>query len=607
MSKSIHISAAIIGVALIIGGIFIFHNGPGQAGAAEVKLGGFAWSENIGWISFSCGSALGGAPQTYSVAYDSGSGDLSGQAWSSNVGWIKFAGTAVDSTSYGVNINGSGEFSGTAWSENIGWISFDRPQTGNPPEAPLNGGSGPIASYDSVSGEITGWARACGGTDGPADCTSQTNHPDGWDGWIKLSSLPNYGVSIGETNTLDGFAWGAEVVGWVSFGGEACAGGSYGVTYDTVTQQFGGNAWSENIGWISFDYTETGLPPEAPYNAVGATTTARYVYDEDNPLTNQDRLLTGWARALNGLDDPGDGYDGWIKLSDGTETAPEPIWGGGATRNAAHMIFNGATTSCELAGWAWGGEVIGWISLNTVTDTATAIPYGVTFNSDFCNLPPVITEVAYLDTNFCANNALDWNYQIQWNVVDLFDNPPQEAAQMAFYTDEFDPDNSTVFVSNDPTQQTGTSVIWFSAAGGTDLGFGQTYFWRVRAQDALGKWSDWGYDLSNPTVSTPAGLLPASQFTYLPANPADGEIVQFDSSTTDFHGATSPSYSWSLENGTPSSASDPNPISYFPTGLHNVVLTAGSEFGSCDSTEGPVNVSTQVPQIIEVTPRVETP
>jgi len=157
-----------------------------------------------------------------------GSGEnVSGYAWSGNVGWISFNSTNCDSDedgfsdgvpagcppagtaipSYGVNIaptlpTSTGIFSGFAWSENIGWVDFA--PAGPYPEAPNNS-----AQVDWATGNVTGWVRALafGG---------------GWDGWIKLAGIATdsspYGVIFNNgTNVFEGYAWGGSVVGWVDF------------------------------------------------------------------------------------------------------------------------------------------------------------------------------------------------------------------------------------------------------------------------------------------------------------------------------------------------------------------------------------------------------
>jgi len=51
--------------------------------------------------------------------------NLSGWAWSDNIGWISFNSTNTnDATDYGVNENPDGTLVGYAWSSNIGWIQF---------------------------------------------------------------------------------------------------------------------------------------------------------------------------------------------------------------------------------------------------------------------------------------------------------------------------------------------------------------------------------------------------------------------------------------------------------------------------------------------------
>ncbi len=113
--------------------------------------------------------------------------NVSGWAWSSNIGWISFnctnRGTCA-TVNYGVNIARDpgnpaiGNFSGYAWSANIGWIHFA--PAGPYPAAPHHS-----ARVDLATGIVSGWARALA-------------HDGGWAGWIKLRGT-NYGVSISTT------------------------------------------------------------------------------------------------------------------------------------------------------------------------------------------------------------------------------------------------------------------------------------------------------------------------------------------------------------------------------------------------------------------------
>jgi hypothetical protein len=102
--------------------------------------------------------------------------NIAGYAWSENMGWISFNCTnesECGSSNYGVDINmETGDFSGYAWSSNIGWI--DLSPAGPYPGVPEHG-----ARYEySDSGDerrVTGWAKVLALGD---------------EGWIKLHTDP---------------------------------------------------------------------------------------------------------------------------------------------------------------------------------------------------------------------------------------------------------------------------------------------------------------------------------------------------------------------------------------------------------------------------------
>jgi len=126
--------------------------------------------------------------------------NVSGWAWSENIGWISFnSTTGGGATDYGVDIDSSsGVFSGYAWSENIGWISFNEAELVGCPVDTCQ------AKLDGLTDEVSGWARAL-------------NYGDGWEGWIRLRDT-SYGVSWNSGNQeMEGWAWSDGVVGWISF------------------------------------------------------------------------------------------------------------------------------------------------------------------------------------------------------------------------------------------------------------------------------------------------------------------------------------------------------------------------------------------------------
>ncbi|MDD5591476.1 MAG: hypothetical protein PHY18_06115 [Dehalococcoidales bacterium] len=125
-----------------------------------------------------------------------------GWAWSDNIGWVSFNCTSEEtcgSIDYGVHINEDGTFIGKAWSDNIGWIDF-APASGYPEDPQYS------AKVDSETGEVSGWARAL-------------NYGDDWDGWLSMIGTdPDYGVSIDfTTGEFSGYAWKEEVIGWLNF------------------------------------------------------------------------------------------------------------------------------------------------------------------------------------------------------------------------------------------------------------------------------------------------------------------------------------------------------------------------------------------------------
>ena len=55
------------------------------------NMSGYAWSSNIGWISFNCTNDDTCSTVNYGVHKDE-DGTIVGYAWSSNIGWIRFGG-----------------------------------------------------------------------------------------------------------------------------------------------------------------------------------------------------------------------------------------------------------------------------------------------------------------------------------------------------------------------------------------------------------------------------------------------------------------------------------------------------------------------------------
>lgn len=156
----------------------------------------------------------------YTPAYvESADTSLSGYAWSENIGWIAFSCEDTDCEPYyGVTVSEStGNLSGYAWSEHVGWIEF-----GDSSGCPAGSCAAKLTELDNGDWELTGWARALGYVDTQAG---------GWDGWVSLHCEnsgsctdadyavrfnPN-GSSKSAVSSAGSFAWGDMNQGWVNF------------------------------------------------------------------------------------------------------------------------------------------------------------------------------------------------------------------------------------------------------------------------------------------------------------------------------------------------------------------------------------------------------
>ncbi len=161
-----------------------------------------------------------------------GTDNVFGWAWSENVGWISAnCHSGGGAKNYGLNIGGDGTLTGYAWSENVGWISFE--------PADVNGcnncsGAACQAKVDTAAAsgnrEITGWGRAIAACKdnlwNGTNCTGggAGNNTGDWDGCLKFKD--SYIDSNGDfhgwmTSSADATTG---VIGWVNLNSVNCNG-----------------------------------------------------------------------------------------------------------------------------------------------------------------------------------------------------------------------------------------------------------------------------------------------------------------------------------------------------------------------------------------------
>lgn len=131
-------------------------------------LGGYAWSDTIGWVSMSCKT---GGPTGNDICA---------------------------SNNYEVVINQTTkELSGHAWSDNIGWVSFNSEDASDWPISTV---------YSETYRNRVVWF-----------CKSvRWNSRVGWLGWVIL--IWKF-VGLNGTTGFSGYAWGSDVIGWLDMSG----------------------------------------------------------------------------------------------------------------------------------------------------------------------------------------------------------------------------------------------------------------------------------------------------------------------------------------------------------------------------------------------------
>jgi len=402
----------------------------------------------------------------------------------------------------------------------------------------------------------------------------ERNHID--EEWSYIAFEPGANGYIGGGGggqNLFGWAW-SENIGWVSFNcvdleptnpGKTCLDAAdplfnpaihlvdYAVNLRT-DDFLEGYAWSENIGWISFNLANTAAPPGP---------TPAYDYSGSGFIAQYDRTsleLRGWARAISvcpslpcSTTDNSDGWDGWIKLHKHPSETAVPDYGVDAN------LFTD-----EFEGWAWGSGVVGWVSFNHKdcdpdedgsTNSPPCPPGGLPIAEYFVtaelNSPPVAYTLSgplvgnYQNaSNVCFSTPF---HTFTWSFNDLEDGHTQTAYQLQASTAA---DFSVISVDTGITVTPSTSrAVTVAVVPVNQLGYGNTYVWRVRVFDSNNKPSPWAYPpspLGSPTPPfgssfvTAPHLYPDATFTFVPAAPSSGEEVTFTEATTCYDPGNNP-------------------------------------------------------------------
>ncbi len=129
----------------VIGWIDFQYDGNPNVTVSSTELKGYA-SSSVGYLQLNCATFPTGDSDTCSFGgwkvTNDGGGNLAGWAWNDNIGWVSFscdhmsdgtvpAVTTCGNANYGVTIDPSGDFHGWAWNDVVGWISFNASESGS--------------------------------------------------------------------------------------------------------------------------------------------------------------------------------------------------------------------------------------------------------------------------------------------------------------------------------------------------------------------------------------------------------------------------------------------------------------------------------------------
>ena len=333
-----------------------------------------------------------------------------------------------------------------------------------------------------------------------------------------------------------------------------------------LISKFSGGAWSENIGWISFNKDDVDDCPEGSCEAVIDLETGE---------------VSGWARALAPVgDSEAGGWDGWIRLKG---TAQD---GGayGVLLDSSNFSLNGYS---EFRDWAWGSDVVGWVSFNykncdtdnnDFIDVACGGDNATVPNRDYkvmtdlvINLAPSAIDLNVNETTGCSSGD-DPRIVLGWT----FDDPGDSQSA---YRIQIDDDSGFGSPRGCPEPED-TKII---NSGGScipiGLDFNKSYYWRLRVWDELEK-SSVGWIKPGSAFFTTDPRWPRPSFTLDPADPLAEEEIQFDGSV---EYCSSCVYSWDFGDGEGASSQDPKHI-YDSKDNYTVEFTATSGARSCSAS-----------------------
>ena len=244
--------------------------------------------------------------------------------------------------------------------------------------------------------------------------------------------------------------------------------------------------------------------------------------------------------------------------------------------------------------------LINWAKSSNTGICATS-NYKVVVSITPPNESPTATNLQKTDPDWCDSPP---GYFFSWTYSD-----PNDDTESRF---DFQIDNNSNFsspevnrsytgLSNPSPTTNNQSVLVATSALPDYLTYNQTtYYWRVNVFDSNGADSEW---VSGDSFTSAIHHYPEPDFSWLPASPFAEEEVQFTDDTTYYGGSIGSAWSWTFEDGNPSSSTQQNPKTVFQSSNGKQVnLTATDSDGYSCSVSDTVSIGSSLPWWKEIIP-----
>ena len=182
-------------------------------------------------------------------------------------------------------------------------------------------------------------------------------------------------------------------------------------------------------------------------------------------------------------------------------------------------------------------------------------------NCRSANQPPSSTNLKVVQPDYCVCGPVG---TFSWTFTDPDPGDTQSAYQV-----QVDKNSNFSSPEDDSGKVTSSSNSYATILG--KLKYNKTYYWRVKVWDSKGAESVW---ISGPSFTTPKHAYPSIDVKWAPLNPSINEEVLFTDQSTVHGGASKKNWSWTFQDGNPTSSNQQNPtVKFSSVGPKQITLT----------------------------------